>query len=289
MRRGGPQHPKVTLLAATLNIPQYAAVGLLECLWHWVDAYAPRGDIGRFPAAAIAAGVGWGGDANALIDALLGCHFLDQHPTAGLVVHDWNHHADQYTRRRLTRCGEWFVTERKPVGKMVSNAADRRLASSVIGKRTRPPSRALRQNLQKSSSTALLHQAATETSSSRAALAAAFMTFWKRYPPRRGRREGKAEAEREYLKLAPDAALQATLLAAVQAYGDSTELPKDACRWLRGRNWEDEIGVRAERVPRQIHATVPPEIALLPAEKPDRSPEAIAEVRKIVGSLPWAK
>ena len=115
-------------------------------------------------------------------------------------------------------------------------------------------------------------------------LAVAFATFWAAYPPRRGRRDRKAESLAAYVKLAPGPLLQARLLEAVAIYAQGNDLPVDACRWLRGRRWEDETGVRrAPTPPRRSPA------AAIPDVKPPRSPEAVATVQAIVGSLPWAK
>lgn len=81
-------------------------------------------------------------------------------------------------------------------------------------------------------------------------LTAAFEHFWTFYPPRNGRRNQKAESLAAYLKLAPDPALQRHMLEAVEVYGLGTDLPVDACRWIKGRRWEDETIVRMVRRPR---------------------------------------
>jgi hypothetical protein len=59
MKTGGPAHWKVALLAKSLKIEQYAAVGLLECLWHWAAEYATTGEISRRKWEAAAAGCFW--------------------------------------------------------------------------------------------------------------------------------------------------------------------------------------------------------------------------------------
>ena len=80
---------------------------------------------------------------------------------------------------------------------------------------------------------------------SKADLTDAFETrFWPAYPPRNGRRDGKPEALAEWLKLRPDRELEAVILAALPAYARSTDLPKDACRWLKGKRWTDETTAR---------------------------------------------
>lgn len=131
MRRGGPQHPKVALLAAALGVPRAHAVGLLECLWHWTAAYAPRGDVGRHADAAIATGAGWEGEATTFLETLQRCGLLEADPQYRYVVHNWHRHADQSVQRVLTRRGEWFVTQRKKVRKTPSAQASRRLAAAV--------------------------------------------------------------------------------------------------------------------------------------------------------------
>lgn len=80
--------------------------------------------------------------------------------------------------------------------------------------------------------------------SSRDDLAEPFRLFWQGYP----RKVSKTEAEKAYRKLKPDAALQATLLAAVALQAKSQEWTKDggqfvphAATWLNQRRWEDQL------------------------------------------------
>jgi hypothetical protein len=241
MKRGGPQHPKVMLLAATLGLERYAAVGLLECLWHFTAQYAPRGDLGRYTDAQIAGAIGWQvNDAARLVDALVCCRLVDASPTDRLVVHDWHDHADQTVQRVLSRRGESFVTTEKKKRK----ASSRRLASELApaslargngnglgnglgegereGEHPPPPSRTPRE------------------------LTAAFETrFWPAYPRRNGRRDGRAEALACWLRLAPDVGLEGRMLRALAVYAKATEYPVDAIRWLKHRRWEDEADTGA--------------------------------------------
>jgi len=106
-----PEHPKTGMLAAELGIAIYAAVGILECLWHWTARYARRGDVGRWPDEQIARGIGWPAErAGELTAALVKCGWVDVHPEHRLVVHDWHVHADEAVRKALQRAGERFVT-----------------------------------------------------------------------------------------------------------------------------------------------------------------------------------
>ena len=126
---------------------------------------------------------------------------------------------------------------------------------------------------------------ATSKRQTTADLKTAFAIFWGAYPPRHGRRDRKAESLAAYLKLAPDPALQDLMVEAVLVYGMGNELPVDACRWIKGRRWEDETIVRVTRRPKLPPSTA----AKIPDEKPIRTSEAIARVKGLVDSLPFMR
>lgn len=109
MKRGTPNHPKTLALAAALGLERYAAVGILECLWHFAGQYARRGDIGRHANTAIAAGVGWSGDAEEFISALVTCGWLDACPCHRLRIHDWHEHADQPVHKTTEVRNQGFI------------------------------------------------------------------------------------------------------------------------------------------------------------------------------------
>lgn len=94
MKRGTPNHPKTTSLAAALDFPRWGAIGILESLWHFCQAYARRGDVGRFSDRAISDSIEWRGDPSVLIRALVDTGWLDECPCHRLRVHDWPEHAD---------------------------------------------------------------------------------------------------------------------------------------------------------------------------------------------------
>jgi hypothetical protein len=99
MKRGTVNHPKTCALAAELGLEQWGAAGIVASLFEWTQFYAKRGDIGRHPNAAIARGIGWTGDPDRLIGALVAVHYLDRCRCHRLRVHDWHDHADQTVRR----------------------------------------------------------------------------------------------------------------------------------------------------------------------------------------------
>ena len=72
-----------------------------------------------------------------------------------------------------------------------------------------------------------------------------FENFWKLYPSRKGRKNGKAQARTVWLRLKATPELYELILAGLDAYNHSDEVQRgyamDAARWLRGRRWEDEV------------------------------------------------
>ncbi len=95
MKRGTPNHPKTRELAAALGVPQYAAVGILEALWHFAASYARRGDVGRHSDAALAAAIDWREKPETLVAALVETGWLDRCDCHRLRIHDWPEHADR--------------------------------------------------------------------------------------------------------------------------------------------------------------------------------------------------
>lgn len=95
-------------LCRELNIPQYEAVGILENLWHVTAREAPQGDIGKLSNEDIAMGIDWHGNADALIEALITCRWLDVSRQFRLIVHDWHEHCDEAVRKKLKRNGLSF-------------------------------------------------------------------------------------------------------------------------------------------------------------------------------------
>lgn len=109
MKRGGPEHPKVHALASLLGKPKYAAVGILESLWHFAQEYAQAGDIGRYSDDAIARWVCWDDASTVLVDALVEAGWLDKCDCHRLRIHDWPQHADQTVQRVLANKHQSFI------------------------------------------------------------------------------------------------------------------------------------------------------------------------------------
>lgn len=115
MKRGGPRHPKTIEFSELLGIRRAHAVGILELLFHFAAEFAPAGDVGKFTDKRIAAALDWGGAPDKLISAMVEARWLERHPTARLLVHDWDEHADRTTVQRLTRSGKTTVKSNQSV------------------------------------------------------------------------------------------------------------------------------------------------------------------------------
>ena len=127
MKRGTPDHPKTLALQAALKCSRPAAVGLLELLWHWTARYAQAGDVGRWSNGALAAAVGWDGDPDALVAALVASGWLDEREDCRLYVHDWSHHADDAVKLALYRAVKTFADGTAPTAHRISAKERERL------------------------------------------------------------------------------------------------------------------------------------------------------------------
>lgn len=110
MKDGTPTCPKMLKLARVLRVPRYAAVGLMETLWHYTAEFVPAGDIGRLDDQDIATALGWDpDDAARLVGALVESRWLDEHPAHRLVVHAWAEHCESGVHRTLAKRVELFA------------------------------------------------------------------------------------------------------------------------------------------------------------------------------------
>lgn len=145
MKRGTPDHPKTLALQAALRCSRPAAVGLLELLWHWTARYAPAGDVGRWSNGALAQAVGWDGDADALVAALVAAGWLDERPECRLYVHDWSHHADDAVKLALYRATKTFADGSVPVAHRLSAKERERLEGLWAQRAHNVPTECVRQ------------------------------------------------------------------------------------------------------------------------------------------------
>jgi len=111
MKRSAIDHPKTRRLGRQLDLQvPWGPIGVMESLAHFTAKHAPRGDVGKWENAEIAAAIGWpADDADRLVDVLVEVGFLDRHPVHRLLVHDWPDHADDSVKKTLKARGETFA------------------------------------------------------------------------------------------------------------------------------------------------------------------------------------
>ena len=113
-------HPKVLRLRRRLTLPAWGAVGLLESLWHLTAQHAKDGALGKtFTNEDIANAIGWEGDPDQLIDALVSSGWLDVCEVNRLVVHDWHDHCPEFVKGNIRRMKKEFASDPNSVGNSV--------------------------------------------------------------------------------------------------------------------------------------------------------------------------
>ncbi|GJM43457.1 MAG: hypothetical protein DHS20C21_02990 [Gemmatimonadota bacterium] len=109
MKRGTPDHPKTRKLKRRLKSSFPETVGVIELLFHFTAQFAPQGDIGKWTNEEIADGVGWEGDPDGLVGALVDSGWVDPDSVHRMMVHDWSDHADNSVRTTLRNKGIDFL------------------------------------------------------------------------------------------------------------------------------------------------------------------------------------
>jgi hypothetical protein len=128
MKTPAMDHPKMHRLARILNIPRYAAWGLMEGLWNFATRYAPAGNVGKYPNQELADALAWDGEPDKLIDAITESGWLDRHETERLIIHDWHEHAPDYLKKREKKREYTFF------GKPIKEEQDQ----NILEKKDRP-------------------------------------------------------------------------------------------------------------------------------------------------------
>lgn len=103
-KRGTHEHPKTRRLARLLKQPPYAALGLLEAIWHWVGRYAPTGFLTPENVEDLQEYTRFKGN---LEKVLVETGWLDVVQN-GFFIHDWHDHADDNVKKNLKNQGKQF-------------------------------------------------------------------------------------------------------------------------------------------------------------------------------------
>jgi hypothetical protein len=238
MKRGTPDHPKTMRLARALGCGKAQAIGHLELLWHFTGRLAPQGNVGKWDDTEIAEACAAECDGAVFVSALVQSGWLDVCECHRLVVHDWHEHAERTTHKFLEYHKKPFVD---CVGKSPT-------ISKNVGK-SRPSRARARVGRGRGSGSGsgrdVLEGGVGGTP------ADPFDAFWRVYP----RKVAKGDARKAWARLTPDAALVATILAAVEAQTTWPQWQRDdgdfipyPATWLNRGQWTDEAP-KAHAVP----------------------------------------
>ena len=132
-KRGTLDHPKTKRLARALGLPGWAALGLLEAVWHWCGRYAPTGALTVDDMEDLADTIRFDGGGKNLATILHGAGCLDVSGD-GWYIHDWHDHADDTTKKALEKRGERFAN-----GSDVRNHIDSRAVRESFANETPLP------------------------------------------------------------------------------------------------------------------------------------------------------
>jgi len=228
MKRGTIEHVKMHRLAERLGIPRFAAVGIMESLWHMTAAKAPSGDISNLELEDIAFYVRWDREPSELIEALIACRWLDRDGDH-LLVHDWQEHAEDSVKKWLTRKGLKFADKSENVQTCLDMSTSRaRIALAVAVASAKAKAKAKEKK---------------QTSSAKADEPTGFTDFWKAYP----RKVGKAVARKAWIKAKAKPPLD-KILATVKDQCESDDWKRDGgqfiphpATWINGERWADEL------------------------------------------------
>ena len=105
---GALENKKTRRLARSLEMPPWAALGLMEALWGWARRAARSGRIETSQWEDVADYLGWQKPVEDLRAKLVDAGLVDD--MGGWDwIHDWHQHADDVTRRNLERQGKVFA------------------------------------------------------------------------------------------------------------------------------------------------------------------------------------
>jgi len=226
-------HPAFAHLTALLGLSAMETHGLLAGLWAMAYRQAEDGDLSRFKPGAVAAAVGYAGNAREMLAALTEAGFLDD-GDGKLVIHDWEDWGGALfayrERDREYQRVRYHLNKRKSHSRTDESrrtSAENPRISVVLGDRERESKSPLTPEREDA-------LGAVETVDN------SFEDFWRHYP----NKQGKVPAQRtwKHLKLADRTAAIGIAMAMTQAvergYRDRAVCPHGST-FLNQRRWEE--------------------------------------------------
>lgn len=221
-------HPAFAHLKAILELSAMETHGLLGGLWAMAYRQAEDGDLTRFKPGAIAAAVGYRGNARDMVSALVEAGFLDRDGDERLTIHDWESWGGAAFASRRKEA-EWSrVSRERRAGVKPSPASRRRVPAYTKSVKDLKPIDAL-------PGVEVPKRARTRTS-----VDVAFNVFWAAYP----NKQGKVVAARRWKNMRPvdrECAIEVATAMTRSVEGGLRE--RDKCPYgstfLNQRRWEE--------------------------------------------------
>ena len=107
------EHPKTLDLADALGIMDCFALGVMEAFWHHVTAYYADGDITSMKPSVMARSIRYSGNAEELLEAMVGAGFVDR-VGERLIVHGWAEHCNDAVHIAMARAHRFFADGSTP-------------------------------------------------------------------------------------------------------------------------------------------------------------------------------
>lgn len=222
-------HPKTRKLAHMLGISKPAAIGHLHCFWWWALDYADDGDLADLDALDIAIGAEWDGDPDTFFNAMVFVGFIDSDEVGDARIHDWHDYAGKLVDRRKANAERMRQARANDINERASHVQRTQRARVEPEKSRQDKSREEGANAPSAGDPAPKPTKYTTD----------FETFWKAYPTGHG---VKKSAFEQWRKIA--AAERQAVMDGLESWKRCDRwqrgFVKDAQRWLRDRQWEDE-------------------------------------------------
>ena len=258
-------HPKFRRLVHALQEPVPHVLGYLELLW---NVGYQSGDPMLGDALDVELAAQFPGEPGRLVKALAECRLIDE-ADGRFQIHDLYDHAPDYVQKRFTREQErkrkfsshnrpltagWRSDpanlggqtapsggQGEPAGGQTAPSGGQGEPIGVIGKPPSPsPSPTLNTPLPPKGERRSVRKSPTDEHDN------GFALFWEAYP----KKIKRLRALKAWQAIAPDAALQTVIVAAVEANKNTVQWTKDGgeyiphpTSWLNGRQWQDELVV----------------------------------------------
>lgn len=237
-------HKKTLKLACRLGIEISQAIGLMVTLWLWAIDNAPDGSLEGIESPLLARAIGWSGDPQKLVDAMLDAGLID-----GDHLHNWGERNGKLIDQREAAKERSHKSREARMAKALSRNNVGDPASVHVAQSVRAPcahvtaqSRVDQSRVDQSRVDTPPDPPEGDTDRAEILQGDHFNQFWSAYP----KKVGKIAARKAFNKV--DVPIE-SLLSAIERQKCSDQWSKDngqyipnPATWVNQGRWDDEIG-----------------------------------------------